>query len=89
MATKRDSPLYDDIWEHIKKHHKCKVAAHPALHKRIVHAVINKKYYDLTNKFELLESKKHTKLLYVCELNQITFKLQVYDDFKRLTSGDI
>lgn len=89
MATKRDNPLYDDIWSHIKKHGKCKIAAHPALHKRIIHAVINKKYYDLSNKLELAESKRFTKLVYTRTTNQIIFNLITYHEWNMLTTEDL
>lgn len=87
MAT--NNPKYDDIWNYLKTHHKCKVAAHPALHRRIIHAVINKKYYDLTEKLANLEAKKYTKLMYTREKNQIIFKLVTYHNFNTLTDKDI
>ena len=89
MATKRDIPLYDDIWNRIKLTGKCKIAAHPALHSRIIHAVINKKYYDLNNKLELAEAKKYTKLVYVISVNQIVFHLNTYHLFGLITHDDI
>ena len=74
MPAKKD-PLYNDIWEILKKRGKCKVAAHRALHKRIIHAVINKKYYDSVFKLELGLKHTEAKMYYDCDANSITFIL--------------
>lgn len=85
----KPTPKYTDIWEHIKLKGKCKVAAHPALHARIVHAVINKKYYDEAYKLQLIESRRKCKLLYSKATSSITFTLVYYDDLNNLSIGDI
>lgn len=77
--------LYVDIWNILKEKGKCKVAANPALHKRIIHAVINKKYYDLGFKLLLIESHKGCKIRYVRGTNFISFELTYYYDFKAIT----
>lgn len=81
--------LYNDIWEQLKAKGTCKIAAHPALHARIIHAVINKKYYDAVYKFELAEKNKKSKITYSKSANQIKFSLTVTLNFKSLTTGDI
>lgn len=88
MATSSE-PLYNDIWKHIKAKHGCKIAAHPALHKRIIHAVINKKYYDFSYKMDLQEKKKSSKLTYIRTASQIIFKLTIYTQLGDITEGDI
>ena len=91
MATNRtrSEPLYNNIWDHIKKNGKCKIAAHPAFHSRIVHAVVNKKYYDDGYRLHLTETNTYSKLVYVKGTNFIMFSLVVYDNFRNLKAGDI
>ena len=81
--------LYTDIWEALKRTGKCNIAAHPALHSRIIHAVINKKYYDAVYKFQLAESKKTSKLLYTKTKTQIKFILTERTDLTSITDEDI
>lgn len=81
--------LYNDIWDSLKRTGKCNIAAHPALHKRIIHAVINKKYYDSVYKFQLAESKKTSKLSYTRTKSQVKFVLTERLDLPSLTTEDI
>lgn len=82
-------PLYSDIWEALKKRGTCKVAVHPALQDRVIHAVINKKYYDSMYKFSLAERNRRSKITYTKAKNQVVFTLTEYVKFSSLTSGDI
>lgn len=81
--------LYNDIWTVLKQRGECKVAARPDLHKRIIHAVINKKYYDTGYKFLLAEEKKTAKLFYTRTNTCIEFKLVTYVNLRKLNDGDI
>jgi hypothetical protein len=80
---------YLDIWEALKKHKICVVAVNPALHERIIHAVINKKYYDEGYKLVLLEKGKRSKLTYKCTKTQIHFTLTESVNFRNLTVEEI
>ena len=81
--------LYDDIWLALKQKGTCKVAVHPALQARVIHAVINKKYYDATYKFELAERNKRSKITYKKTTTGISFTLTEYLNFSSLNHGDI
>jgi hypothetical protein len=85
----RSEPLYSDIWNHIKVKGTCKIAANAVLHARIIHAVINKKYYDSAYKLEMAENKKISKLFYKKEINCISFRLEIRNDLKNYTTEDI
>lgn len=87
MAT--TETLYTDIWNMLKAKGTCKVAAHPALHARIIHAVINKKYYDAVYKFELAERKRRSKISYKKSASQLQLTLTEHVCIKLLTEGDI
>lgn len=92
MTATYSSPLYNDIWDILKSKGKCKVAAHPALHSRIIHAVVNKKYYDTGYKFELSEKLEHAILYYTKGKNHIEFRLAFFPDLrsmKHISIGDI
>lgn len=81
--------LYDDIWKQLKLNGKCKIAARNDLHRRIIHAVINKKYYDNGFKLLLLEEKRTAKLQYKRSVNCIEFTLQYYTNLNSIDTGDI
>lgn len=48
--------MYQPIWERMKSQGSCAVTAHPALHPRIIKAVIKEKYNDLGFKMLLDEA---------------------------------
>ena len=88
MVTRADA-LYVDIWERLKLHRKCRVAVCTALQRRIIHAVVNKKYYDLAYKLQLAESKQFAKIVYVTTKNEIHFTLLIHNRVNQLTEDDI
>lgn len=93
-ATIKAKPksMYVDIWNRLKLHGTCRVAAHHALHKRIVHAVVNKKYYDTAHKMLLEEKSTYCKLLYKKTTNTIEFRLVYHIDknyLETLTAEDL
>lgn len=81
--------LYNDIWLALKQRGTCKVAVHPALQDRVIHAVINKKYYDAPYKFELAERSKRSKLSYRKSKSAIEFTLKETTNLKSISIGDI
>ena len=93
--AKVSEALYLDIWKALKANRKCKVACHYALHARVIHAVINKKYYDDAFKLEQAEANLWSKLTYICGSSHIDFKLTMHhvngikEAVKRVTLEDI
>ena len=81
--------MYDDIWEKLKLHKKCSVAAHPAFQRRIIHAVINKKYYDEGYKLQLLEKHMTCKLSYIKTSSKIVFTLTMHIKYANLTTEEL
>lgn len=82
-------PMYNDIWEQLKRNKTVRVAVHSALHRRIIHAVINKKYYDTGYKFRLAEQSKIGKITYKCSSNLITFTLTETWNFKSMSVNQL
>lgn len=92
MPAPKTNPLYSDIWNVLKTKGKCKVAAHPALHRRIIHAVVNKKYYDTAFKFEMTERMTRVIMVYTLGHNYICFELKKHPHLQsmaHLRVGDI
>lgn len=68
---------YEPIWIDLKKKKFVRIAAHPALHRRIIKAVIKEKDMDIGFKFELSEVRQKAKLGYRKVHSEIQFFLQV------------
>lgn len=66
---------YSPIWENLKRDLEARVVAHPALHRRIIKAVIKRKDEDLGYKVLNAEMYKKAKLSYTIEGNVITFRI--------------
>lgn len=92
MSPPKANPMYTDIWNILKTKGKCKVAAHSAMHRRIIHAVVNKKYYDAVYKFEMSERMTRVILVYSTGHSHILFQLREYPHLQNLSHlrvGDI
>jgi hypothetical protein len=77
---KKNNPrnkTYAPIWEKLKNSpdHSCTITAIPALHARIIKAVIKKKNEDLGYKVLLAEEGKVATLLKSVNQSTITFRL--------------
>lgn len=75
--TVSDWRQYQAIWEALKAKGECSVAAHTALHPRIIKAVIKEKYNDLGWKI-LMEDRQipWNKISYSRENSLIRFRLR-------------
>lgn len=71
------SSRYTPIWNKLKLDGTCKIAAHPALHARIVKAVKKRKNEDLAFKFSISESQKVSRLTFKATASEIIFYLKV------------
>jgi hypothetical protein len=81
--------MYDDIWSKLKAKGTCSVAAHPVFQRRVIHAVINKKYYDEGFKLMLLEKHQTCKLSYVRTASKIVFTLTTHIHYATLTHEEL
>ncbi len=71
---------YSPIWETLKVNGECRITATPALHPRIIKAVIKRKNVDIAYKHTLLSESipKKAKLQYHIQGSLITFTLDTY-----------
>ena len=81
--------LYLDIWNTLKARGSCRIACHSSLHRRVIHAVINMKYYDVANKFQLNEIGRKSRLSYKCTKTSIEFSLTQSLCSKSLTLTEV
>ena len=71
------SSRYTPIWNKLKTEGTCKIAAHPAVHARIVKAVKKRKNEDTGYKFLLSEDNKVARLSFEAHASEIIFHLTV------------
>ena len=86
MEARPELRLYFPIWNRLKTDYQVSVTAPRALHKRIIKAIVNMKYYDLGYKL-FLEPKRAT-LSHSSKGAILTFYLQIHNDtldFRRKT----
>jgi hypothetical protein len=76
LSQPNKNSSYEKVWILIKDKGKCELAATPALHPRIIKAVIKRKYMDLGFKLLCQEQCKRAKLQYKVEGSKITFTLK-------------
>ena len=75
---------YQPIWEQLKLHSTVSLSATPALHKRIIKAVIKEKLKDLGYKLICAESGTIKKLAYTTNGKLITFNLEIDRSIRNL-----
>ena len=75
---------YQPIWEQLKLYGTTSLSANPAMHKRIIKAVMKEKLKDLGWKILCAESGNIYKLAYKSEGKLVTFNLNVDKTIRNL-----
>lgn len=84
MASK-----YAPIWDALKSNGVCKVAAHIALHPRIIKAVINVKFRDEGYRLKMSEKRLRIKMWYSRDHSMIRFWLRSYDNLSNISLEEL
>lgn len=66
---------YEPIWNALKSGRICAITANPALHPRIVKAVVKEKYQDVGWKMQMADDYCKSKIWYQIKGTVITFRL--------------
>jgi hypothetical protein len=77
---------YSPIWDKLKELGECRITATPALHPRLIKAVIKRKDVDIAYKHTLLSEPvpKKSRLSYEINGGVITFRLNKYIPYSSL-----
>jgi hypothetical protein len=74
---------YEPVWNQLKKKKTARVTAHPALHARIVKAVVKEKWMDIGYKLEI--DPYYAILTHSRSNSILTFTLHLRRDYSNIT----
>lgn len=89
MPSTHAPKQYIPIWDALKSKGVCRVACNAGAQRRLIHGIVNVKYYDLAYKLELSSKGKKARLSYTRTSGTVEFHITLSICSKSLTISDI